>query len=201
MTNSKFEKISSSIDDNSLSDEMLNELSNDPELSQAWERYHLVSNILQDEVPEVIHTDLAASISDAIAKEPTVLAPQKSTSLFAKASAKVIQFSKPIGQMAIAASAAGLMIMSVQQNNMVETQVVPTQVIQTNPLAGIAEPVSYNYQEKREANKQQMFMQKQKRFQALLNDHQQQIQLTALPAKKAEDEDVLNELEVKNLSQ
>ena len=47
--------------------------------------------------------------------------------------------------MAIAASAAaGLMIIGVQNNVAENELVVPSQVIQTMPFAGVADPVSYN---------------------------------------------------------
>lgn len=179
MTESAFEKVSSAVDEYDVSDEVLKELANDCHLSDTWERYHLIGNVMRDEAPEVLHLDIAAKVASEIALEPTVLAPQENKSYVAKLSAKVVQFAKPLGQVAIAASAAGLMIVGVQQSNMADNQIVPTQVIQTSPLGGIAEPVSLNYQQNTVASKKQAYIEQQRRFQALLNDHQQQVKLTA----------------------
>ena len=59
---------------------------------------------------------------------------------------KVVKLVKPIGQVAIAASAAGLMIIGVGQNVANNPEIItPSQVVQTMPLAGYANPVSFNY--------------------------------------------------------
>lgn len=186
MTESKFEQVSSIVDDQQVSENVLDDISQDQELSATWERYNLIGNVMRDEAPDTINLDLTAQISAAIAEEPAILAPQPKTSLKEKISAKVFSFAKPFGQMAIAASAAGLMILGVQQHNMADNnQVVPTQVIQTNPLGGFAEPVSLNYQENNQRAQKQAFIEQQRRFQALLRDHQQQVKLTtSLDEKK-----------------
>ena len=105
---------------------------------------------------------------------------------------------KPVGQLAIAASAAGLMIIGVQQNSADTDEIVtPNQIVQTTPLGGFANPVSFNYQQNTQSSesKQQAALEQrieqQRRFQALLSDHQQQIKLSAV--KKAEDESSLIE--------
>lgn len=198
MTESKFEKVSSSVDGYELSDEVLNELANDRHLSDTWERYHLIGNVIRDEVPENLHKDISANVAAAIALEPTVLAPQAKKSYVSQLSAKVVKFAKPIGQMAIAASAAGLMIVGVQQSNMADNQIIPTQVIQTSPLGGIAEPVSFNYQQNSAAAEKQSYIAQQRRFQALLNDHNQQVKLTESFAKSQLE---TNKEEVKDSSQ
>ena len=197
MTESKFDKVSASVDGYELSDEELNELASDSDLSETWERYHLIGNVMRDEVLDTLHMDISANVAAEIALEPTTLAPKPRKSMVAQLSAKVVQFSKPLGQMAIAASAAGLMIIGVQQSNMVDNQIVPTQVIQTNPLGGIAEPVSLNYQSNNAMAQKQAYMEQQRRFQALLMDHQQQVKLTAL----SDDNNESKEEEVKDLSQ
>ena len=106
----------------------------------------------------------------------TIIAPVSSVnSTKGNVKAKVIQFFKPFGQIAIAASAAGLMILGVQQNVADNQTILPNQVVQTVPFAGVADPVSFNYQSANSATKQQEYLIQQRRFQALLVDHQQQI--------------------------
>jgi len=75
------------------------------------------------------------------------------------------------------------MIIGVQQNSADNNETItPNEIVQTRPLAGFANPVSFNYQQPVKAQKQAVLEQKieqQRRFQALLSDHQQQIKLSA----------------------
>jgi len=198
MSESKLEKVSSLVDnfrDNTKqSEELFQQINSDSTLSETWSRYHLIGDVLRDELPSEISLDLSAQIAQSIADEPTVLAPKKST-FYHDVKAKVVQFSKPFGQVAIAASAAGLMILGVQQNVAQNDVIMPSQVAQTTPLAGFAAPVSFNTQSSTRLSQKQAYIQQQKRFQALLSDHHQQIKLTArkditpatLSTKKVED--------------
>jgi sigma-E factor negative regulatory protein RseA len=178
MSESKFETVSMLVDDYQLTDVHLDRLSKDPQLSDTWQHYHLIGDVMRSEVPETIHLDLSARIAQAIAEEPTILAPVARKSFTEQVKAKVVLFAKPVGQMAIAASAAGLMILGVQQTNVADNNVtMPNQVIHTMPLGGIADPVSYNVEQPDRAAQQQAYMMQQRRFQALLADHKQQIKL------------------------
>ena len=105
---------------------------------------------------------------------------------------------KPVGQLAIAASAAGLMILGVQSNvaQNIDT-VLPSQIVQTIPLAGIAEPVSLNFQQTNRASQKQAFIEQQRRFHALLSDHQQQIKLSSLVVNTTDDQTEANNPENK----
>jgi sigma-E factor negative regulatory protein RseA len=180
MSESKFETVSSLVDNYQTGDKAFDEIVNDADMSETWERYHLIGDVLRDDTCEQINIDLSANIAAAIADEPTVLAP-KQTSITETVKAKVVQFARPFGQMAIAASAAGLMVIGVQQNvAQNDSIVVPNQVVQTTPLGGIAEPVSLNYKSQTRNAKEQALVEQQRRFKALLQDHRQQVKLTAL---------------------
>lgn len=181
MSENKFETVSSIVDSYQQNDEVIEELLNDKHSSATWERYHLMGDVMRGETSEVLNLDLSSEIAAAIADEPTVLAPKTSTALTEKLKAKVVQFAKPFGQMAIAASAAGLMVMGVQQNTADTDIMLPeNQVVKTIPLGGIAEPVSLNFQETTRSSEKQAFVEQQRRFQALLSDHQQQIKLSSV---------------------
>ena len=197
MSESKFEKVSSLVDNyqnnEGHSAELFEQLNTDSVLSDTWSHYHLIGDVLRDELPSEISLDFSTQIAQAIADEPTVLAPKQST-LFNTIKAKVVQFSKPFGQIAIAASAAGLMIIGVQQNGAVNEIVMPSQVFQTTPLAGFAAPVSFNTQSTNRLSEKQLYIEQQRRFQALLTDHYQQVKLSAsknnnqiLPRQQVED--------------
>jgi len=196
MSESKFETVSSCVDgyqqDDAIFDEAFNAISKDSHLSDTWERYHLMGDIIRNDAPAAIEFDLSAQIAAAIDNEPTVLAPNKST---AKASSfvkelkgRVIQFAKPFGQLAIAASAAGIMVLGVQQTNLANNDTsAPQQIIQTNPFGGIAEPVSFNYQQAEKKSQKQAYIQQQRRFQALLSDHNQQVKLNSVSVDKKDE--------------
>ena len=194
MSESKFETISSLVDNYRATDEestqAIDDLLKDEHLSSTWQNYHLIGDVIRDEIPKTLQLDLSAQIALAIADEPTVLAPTTSSSKASNSKvdggvkAKIIQLIKPIGQLAIAASAAGLMIIGVQQNTAETNEIItPSQIVQTRPLAGFANPVSFNYQQNSKSQQQAALEQRieqQLRFQALLSDHQQQIKLSAL---------------------
>lgn len=194
MSENKFETVSSVVDSYQPNDEIIEELLDDTELSATWDRYHLMGDVMRGETPDVINVDLSAEIAAAIDNEPTVLAPRSTSSFTEKVKAKVVHLAKPFGQMAIAASAAGLMVMGVQQNSVDNNVILPeSQVVKTIPLGGFAEPVSLNFQQTSRANEKQAFVEQQRRFQALLSDHQQQIKLSSVDVsetpkqEKAED--------------
>jgi sigma-E factor negative regulatory protein RseA len=181
MSENKFETVSLLVDNYRQDDDAFKALIEDEQLSDTWERYHLIGDALRGEVSTNLPLDLSASIASAIADEPTVLAPaaQKATPKTTRKTikTKVIQLFKPLGQMAIAASAAGLMILGVQQNSAENDVIVPNQVVQTVPL-GIANPVSLNFQQpKQESTQKQAYIEQQRRFQALLSDHEHQVKL------------------------
>ena len=181
MSENKFETVSSCVDNFQHNENAFDDIINDEHLSATWDRYHLIGDVLRNDTSDVLQLDLSAEIAKAIADEPTILAP-KATNVFAlKLKAKVVQLAKPFGQLAIAASAAGLMVIGVQSNVAQNNEtVLPSQIVQTIPLAGIAEPVSLNYQQPDRASQKQAFIEQQRRFHALLSDHQQQIKLGSL---------------------
>ncbi len=189
MIEKEFETISLLVDEQELTNECLDHVVDDQQLSDTWERYHLIGDIMRDDVADTISLDLSNDIAAAIAKEPTVLAPKKTVVLAEKTKAKIIQLVKPFGQLAIAASAAGLMVLGVQTNVAENEIITPAQqVVQTIPLGGIADPVSFNYANNDRASQKKAYIEQQRRFQALLSDHQQQIKLSSV-SKTNEEKD------------
>jgi len=178
MSENKFETVSSCVDNFQHNESTFDDIINDEHLSATWDRYHLIGDVIRNDTPDVFQLDLSAEIASAIANEPTILAPKTSNVFALKFKAKIVELAKPFGQLAIAASAAGLMVLGVQtnvaQNN--ET-VLPSQIVQTIPMVGTAQPVSLNFQQPDRASQKQAFIEQQRRFYALLSDHHQQIKL------------------------
>ncbi len=232
MSEIKSESISSLVDnyspstDKNVSAHLVDNMLKDEHLSSTWQNYHLIGDVLRDEVPQSLQLDLSKTISAAIAQEATILSPNLSTQAFSQTLAQSIDSSsdesasgqkieetqsnnrvvdatnrfkakvsglvKPMGQVAIAASAAALMIIGVQHNVANNDLVTPSQVVQTVPLTGYANPVSFNVQpvqpeksfqskqQTQQAMNEQIVAQRvaqQRRLQALLKDHNQQVKL------------------------
>jgi len=228
MSEFKSESVSSLVDnyspstDDNISAHLFDNMLKDEDLSSTWQNYHLIGDVLRDEVPQSLQLDLSKTISAAIAQEATILSPNSSiysaskdldssvteevstnnkplindTNKVINASnrfkAKIATFVKPLGQVAIAASAAALMIVGVQFNVAENLSVTPSQVVQTVPLSGYANPVSFSVQsaqpEQSQHSKQQTQqamdeqrlverVAQQRRLQALLKDHNQQVKL------------------------
>ena len=183
MSESKFETVSSCVDNFQHNENAFDEILNDEHLSTTWDRYHLIGDVLRNDIPDILQLDLSSEIANAIADEPTILAPKANNVFVLKLKAKVVEFAKPFGQLAIAASAAGLMVLGVQSNVAQNNEtILPSQIVQTIPMAGIAEPVSLNFQQPDIASQKQAFIEQQRRFHALLSDHKQQIKLGSLAA-------------------
>ena len=190
MSENKFETGSSVVDKYQQTDELFDEILNDSHLSATWQRYHLMGDVMRGDTSDVINLDLSSTIASAIADEPTILAPRANNNVVDKLKAKVVQFAKPFGQMAIAASAAGLMVMGVQQNSADNDVLLPeTQVVKTMPFGGVAEPVSLNFQQTSRTSEKQAFIEQQRRFQALLSDHHQQVKLSSVDVNSTTEQD------------
>ncbi|KGJ89075.1 sigma-E factor negative regulatory protein [Colwellia psychrerythraea] len=227
MSEIKSESISSLVDnyspstDTSVNTHLVDNMLKDEHLSSTWQNYHLIGDVLRDEVPQSLQLDLSKTISAAIAQEATILSPnsstQSSSNSFApltndavvqtsesvkstsrvidatnRFKAKISALVKPMGQVAIAASAAALMIVGVQNNISDNSSITPSQVVQTVPLTGYANPVSFSVQSTKFQKNQQGKLQaqqvmneqlaaervaQQRRLQALLKDHTQQVKL------------------------
>jgi sigma-E factor negative regulatory protein RseA len=226
MSENKFETISALVDNYQtvssaqgneslngfITDQTIDEMLQDEELLSTWQRYHLIGDVIRDETPEKLQVNIADEIANVIAQEPAIVAPQaKSTgeikvtgtngtanvfSFMDRAKNKISAVAKPLGQVAIAASAAGLMILGVQPNaiNNDEHVVMPSEIVQTMPVTGFANPVSFNYESPEQKAKRQLLKQtemkqkiaQQRRFQALLLDHNQQIKFASIINKKAQ---------------
>jgi sigma-E factor negative regulatory protein RseA len=61
------------------------------------------------------------------------------------------------------------------------------------PFGGIAEPVSLNFQQTSRTSEKQAFIEQQRRFQALLSDHHQQVKLSSVDATSSTQQDKAEE--------
>ncbi len=117
MNEAKKELVSAFMDDeiDSLQNNQVEQILNDPELMGAWSRYHLISDCLKRHLPEHQDRKLAGRVSRSTAQEPSIVAPGRlSHSLI-----------KPAAGFAIAASVAALAILGIQQQQLGSSYVLP----------------------------------------------------------------------------
>ena len=166
----------SSLMDNELGDkEVINTILDDTVLQKQFSRYQLIGDVLRDESNGLdLRMDITDSVMAAIANEkqddyvaPLATAPEPEKS-------NVVPFMKRFGQYAIAASVAGVVVVSslmVNQGSSTDPSVAP--VLNTVPFGGAAAPVSLQATPLQSENE---IKERNERVEALLKDHQLQLQ-------------------------
>lgn len=104
-------------------------------VSTRWKRYHLIRDIMRNQISKVDDLDVSRKIHEAILNEPTVIAPARQRQKITGNKT----FLKQLGSMAIAATVTAIAILVVQQNPDLNNK--QSTVIATKP-ASDAVPVS-----------------------------------------------------------
>ena len=166
----------SSLIANELGDkEVINTVLEDAALQKQFSRYQLIGYVLRDESNGLdLRMDVTDSVMAAIANEkqdnyvaPLSAAPEPEKS-------NVVPFMKRFGQYAIAASVAGVVVVSslmVNQGSATDPSVAP--VLNTVPFGGAAAPVSL---QATPLQTKSDIKERNERVEALLKDHQLQLQ-------------------------
>ncbi|HHQ4775582.1 TPA: sigma-E factor negative regulatory protein [Aeromonas veronii] len=186
----------SALMDGDLSDaEVLNELEMDSDLQATWGRYHLIGDAMRGDLPVNLQLDLSDSIMAALEDEPTILAPKpvETASVVQPVVAPIKTDSnnvvplfrrvgQQLGQYAIAASVAAVVIFGVQQYQG-QDGVPNNPVLNTIPIGGSAAPVSVHYPQEgnrvrpQQGMTEQQMQEQRERINAFLRDHQLQQRL------------------------
>ena len=163
------EQLSSLIDNENVENKLLDSLINDELQQNTFSRYQLIGDAMRNE--HVTLTDVTknvmAEIEQQVPFESVVLNEVKPTG-------NVIAFVKRFGQYAIAASVAGVVVMSSFLTSQPFTENKSIDVLNTTPFSGVVSPVSF--QAKQGASKQTL-QERHQRLEALLKDHQLQLQI------------------------
>ena len=115
------EQISALVDGELGSDEqefLLRRLAQDKGLQGKWDRYHLISDALQNHLPERVDTDLAQRISNVLEKEDALHGGQ----LLSSSSGVTKRLVKSVAGLSIAASVAVFSIIGIQQYNLLQVE-------------------------------------------------------------------------------
>lgn len=187
MLSEKQEWLSQAADNQQVTPEQLSALLQQPELQQTLQRYQLASAVLRNEADSVLPADFSDNFASLLAQEPTYQL-QSNTGILQKIKVGLRQAAnaewfKPAAHGALAASVALVAVFGVQQYQQPLEQefAMPSPVLQTRPVAGFATPVSLSQtsvDSRFEAQEQQAMQEQQRRLQALLQAHRQQVRVT-----------------------
>lgn len=116
----------------------------DPAARQAWAEQHAQRDIMHGGLELKASSGFAASISAALADEPTVLAP-KATAAGAKSGAKVVPFLRPVAGLAIAATVAAVTVLSFDGLNSTQplNQAPAIASVTSSPAPAAVMPVAF----------------------------------------------------------
>lgn len=180
------EWLSAASDNGDVSKEQLDALLQQPELQNKFERYQLIGSVLRQEkasvLPENFADDFAAKLADEPVYQLQTSASLRHTLAVKWRKAANSRWLQPVSQGAVAAGVALMAVFGVQQYQQIPGQdmVSPLPVLQTQPVAGFATPVSLSQTtvaDRFEQHEQQAMLEQQKRLQALLNAHRQQVRV------------------------
>jgi sigma-E factor negative regulatory protein RseA len=142
-------------------------------LQKQFSRYQLIGDVLREESNGVdLRIDITDSVMAAIMNEQQD-AKVDFTTTEEKSKNNVIPFMKRFGQYAIAASVAGVVVSSLMfsQNGSDDPTIAP--VLNTVPFVGAAAPVSL---QATQTESESDIKERNERLEALLKDHQLQLQ-------------------------
>lgn len=192
MLSEKQEWLSQAADNQPLTAAQLDTLLQQPEQQKTLERYQLIGAVMREEADSVLPADFSAQFAAMLEQEPGYQLQQQSSLLtrikHSWQQAANAQWLKPAAQGAIAAGVALVAVFGVQQYQQPLEQEfnLPSPVLQTRPVAGFATPVSLSQTsvESRFAEQeQQAMLEQQRRLQALLQAHRQQVRLVEQTAE------------------
>lgn len=81
---------------------MLDRLNHDVELKQVWERYHLVSDVMRNNLPRITSADLVGQVRQSLDAEPVAILPMRRRWIGLK----------PVAGLALAASIAVVAVLA-----------------------------------------------------------------------------------------
>jgi len=174
------EQISAMIDDQLVDEQLLDELLDNEECQATFSRYHLIGDVMRDEVSEqLLNIDISEQLMAKLEEQP-IAAPLAVVDTSVNETTKqpennVLSFSKRFGQYAIAATVAGVVVVSslMTSQPMFENNSNGLEVLKTVPFGG-ATPVSLQATQKQSL---QTVKERNERLDALLKDHQLQLQI------------------------
>ncbi|MDO6566188.1 RseA family anti-sigma factor [Alteromonas sp. 1_MG-2023] len=180
------ENLSAFMDGEIDGDAIIEAIKQDEELQAKWQRYHVIRGAMRKEASVAPQLDITASVAAALEDEPAIVAPKASRWRSIPVIGSVVPFAKQSGQFAVAASVAVAVILGVQHFN----QPAPTEPFMTAPTAGPQgglAPVSLEQTRALPRNDMNEVLEKKRKINALIADHEQQVKLKQAQDSEADD--------------
>jgi sigma-E factor negative regulatory protein RseA len=195
---SKYENLSALVDSEIKDASLLDDMSNNEQLRQKWQSYHVIGDVLRKEVPQQTDLNFVDKISAAIDDEPTVLAPKEHRWSQLPFVAQVVPLVKQGSQYAIAASVAAVMVIGVQVYNQ-PTLEEPFELAPNASAPGVVGRISgVSLEQTRPLENVDVNTQK-RRINALILDHQTQMKLKSSSSiQESKDEQTQGETDQPN---
>lgn len=181
------EKLSAFMDGEESDSEIVNLLKSDPQLQQSWQRYHMVRTLLRKEGVQSAHLDISQSIAAALENEPSLLVPSKRRQFFSSLP-QLKSLVKHSSQYAVAASVAVAVILGVQLTNEPAQREAFSTARTVGPTGGLA-PVSLEQTRTLPREDTVMLLEKKRKINALIADHEQQVRLKHAHALEATEQE------------
>jgi negative regulator of sigma E activity len=144
MVNRSNESLSALMDGETDSFELrrtLERLDSEPELSEKWQRYHMIGAVMRNEEVSMPEMDLRSSIMDAIDKEESYHHSSTNHPKQTDSTHSLSGWLKPFASMAVAASVTAVVIFGVQrvnledQNLVTATTTAPSYTLPSGPVS------------------------------------------------------------------
>ncbi len=196
MSSENREWLSAASDNQPLNTQQLDNLLSDHGLQQQLDRYQLIGAVLRRE-QSPLQADFAADFAAKLADEPQFRL-RTDRSLLMRLRQRATQAAngrwlQPVAQGAVAAGVAMLAVVSMQQYQQPQQDtMLPMPVLQTAPIAGFATPVSLSQttvEDRFAEQDRQAMLEQQKRLQALLNAHRQQVRVMEQSRQASQSDD------------
>jgi len=169
------EQLSSLIDNESIESKSLDALINDKQQQAIFSRYQLIGDVMRNE--SALQIDISKQVMTELSEQPVLatLTPiETDDAIQNKPESNVIAFVKRFGQYAIAASVAGVVVMTSFITSQPTVENSGIEVLNTVPFGGGVSPVSLQASQKQS---KQALQDRHERLEALLKDHQLQLQV------------------------
>lgn len=169
------EQLSSLIDNENADSKSLDELIRSEEQQATFSRYQLIGDVMRNE--SAINIDISELVMAEIAEQPalaTVTPIKSDLAEQAKPESNVVSFVKRFGQYAIAASVAGVVVMTSFITSPPPVESNGIEVLNTVPFGGSVSPVSL---QANQLQTKQALKDRHERLEALMKDHQLQLQV------------------------
>jgi sigma-E factor negative regulatory protein RseA len=167
------EKLSSLLDNETVESKLIDALIHDKEQQSVFSRYQLMGDVIRNET--ALDIDVSEQVMAEIKFFPNlaIVTPIKEDIVIEKSNNNVIPFIKRFGQYAIAASVAGVVVMTSFLTSSPSIENNGIKVLSTVPFGGVS-PVSL---QTNKVQSKQALQDRHERLEALLQDHQLQLQV------------------------